>query len=67
MADDQQPITRVDIPTGGSALKTFRAMRSWIESRMKAEGKTLPDFWYKDGPEDMPELYEDETEQKSDP
>jgi hypothetical protein len=34
-------------------------MRAWIETRMKAEGKTLPDFWYADGPEDMPELYED--------
>ena len=40
-------------------MATFRAMRAWIETRMKADGKTLPDFWYADGPEDMPELYED--------
>ena len=50
---------RFYVPTPGSALATFRAVRAWIETRMKAEGKTLPDFWYADGPEDMPELYED--------
>ena len=50
---------RFYVPTHGSALATFRAVRAWIETRMKAEGKTLPDFWYADGPEDMPELYED--------
>ena len=33
---------RFYVPTHGSALATFRAMRAWIEAWMKAEGKTLP-------------------------
>jgi hypothetical protein len=52
---------RFYVSTPGSALATFRAARAWIEARVEAEGKTLSDFWYADGPEDLPELYEDQS------
>ncbi len=54
---------RFYVPTQGSALATFRAVRAWIEPRVEAEGKTLSDFWYADGPEDLPELYEDHNQE----
>ncbi len=54
---------RFYVPTHGSALATFRAVRAWIEPRVEAEGKTLSDFWYADGPEDLPELYEDHNQE----
>ena len=50
-------ITRVDIPTRGSALATFRAIRRWAEAVAASRGETLDEGWYKDGPEDRPELY----------
>jgi hypothetical protein len=52
-------ITRVDIPTGGSALAAFRAIRKWAEAVAASRGETLDPAWYKDGPEDLPELYGD--------
>jgi hypothetical protein len=50
-------ITRVDIPTRGSALATFRAIRKWAEAIAASRGETLDEAWYRDGPEDRPELY----------
>jgi len=50
---------RFFIPTGGSAINAFRAIRAWAERHCAARGETLDPAWYRDGPEDMPELYGD--------
>ncbi len=50
---------RFYILTNGSALATFRAIRKWAEKVAASKGNTLAPEWYKDGPEDRPELYED--------
>ena len=52
-----EKVERVYIPTGGSKLATFRAVRAWLEKIAAADGKKLPECWYKDGPEDQPDLY----------
>ena len=53
-------IQRVDIPTKGSKLQAFRAFRRWAEKVASERGETLDPEWYKDSPEDAPELYEDQ-------
>jgi hypothetical protein len=52
-----EPIERVDIPCGGSALAAFRALRVWAEQVAASQGKTLDPARYKDGPEDCPGLH----------
>ncbi len=52
-----EPVERVDIPCGGSALAAFRAFRAWAEQVAASQGKTLDPAWYKDGPEDCPGLH----------
>ncbi len=52
-----EPIERVDIPCGGSALAAFRAFRVWAEQVAASQGKTLAPAWYEDSPEDRPGLY----------
>ena len=51
-------IERVDIKAGNTALETFRAFRAWAEKVAAAQGKTLDPAWYRDGPEDRPQLYD---------
>lgn len=50
---------RFYLPTGGSALNAFRAFRAWAEGQAAARGRKLDPAWYRDGPEDLPELYEE--------
>jgi len=57
---------RIDIPTGGTLIGAFRAFRDMIEASEKAKGRELDPEWYKDGPEDMPELYSDRGEEEPD-
>ncbi len=54
---------RFYIPTQGSALATFRAIRRWAEKVAASQGKTLDPEWYKDGPEDRPALYKARTQE----
>ena len=63
MSDEEKKpkVERVDLATGGSKLAAFRAFRSWAEALAKREGQTMSPSWYKDGPEDCPELYETTT------
>jgi hypothetical protein len=49
-----EPVERVDIPCGGSALAAFRG---WAEQVAASQGKTLAPAWYEDSPEDRPGLY----------
>jgi hypothetical protein len=49
---------RFYVPAGGSTLAAFRAFRAFAEKIAEEQGKTLSESWYKDGPEDMPYLYE---------
>ncbi len=51
-------IDRVYIKCGGNLLETFRAFRAWAEKVAAERGETLDPGWYRDGPEDMPELYD---------
>jgi hypothetical protein len=45
-------------PTAGrSGIEIYRAVRDFLERKMAAKGLTLHPAWYKDGPEDMPHLY----------
>lgn len=50
---------RFFLPTRGSALSAYRAFRAWAEEHCEARGEKLDPSWYRDGPEDIPELYED--------
>ena len=52
---------RVFLPTGGSALSAYRAFRAWAEGEAASRGKRLDAAWYLDGPEDLPELYDDRS------
>ncbi len=45
-----EPVERVDIPCGGSALAAFRAFRAWAEQVAASQGKTLDPAWYEDDP-----------------
>ena len=48
-----EPVERVDIPCGGSALAAFRAFRAWAEQVAASQGKTLDPAWYEDAPEGL--------------
>ncbi len=50
---------RFFLPTSGSALSAYRAFRAWAEGEAATRGKKLDPAWYLDGPEDLPELYDD--------
>jgi hypothetical protein len=40
-------------------------MRAWIEQHAAKEGKTLDPEWYRDSPEERPELYPELRNQQS--
>ena len=48
---------RFFLPTEGSLLGAFRAIREFIAERARAEGRELDPAWYEDDPEDRPGLY----------
>lgn len=51
------PPDRIYVPGGVPLIDMFRAMRGWIEQQATAQGKTLDPAWYRDSPEERPELY----------
>ena len=53
----ESPPDRVCIPGDLPLVDIFRAFRSWVEKHAAAEGKTLDPAWYRDSPEERPELY----------
>lgn len=53
---------RLDIPTGGSLIKAFRAFREMAEAHAKANGRELDPAWYVDDPVSRPGLYRDRKE-----
>ncbi len=55
MSDEE----RFFLQTSGSALSAYRAFRAWAEGEAATRGKKLDAAWYLDGPEDLPELYDD--------
>ena len=57
---------RFFVPTGGSALAAYRAFRAWAEGQAAARGRRLDPSWYRDGPEDLPELYDDRPSRQAD-
>ena len=52
-------IQRFDIPSKPTLLEMFRAFRGYLE---KTTGGGLDPAWYEDGPEQKPELYDDQPE-----
>ena len=48
---------RFFLPTEGSLLGAFRAIREFIAEKARAEGRELDPAWYEDDPEDRPGLY----------
>ncbi len=48
---------RFFLPTEGSLLGAFRAIREFIAAKARAEGRELDPAWYEDEPEDRPGLY----------
>lgn len=59
MDDQKNDDVQVELTptTGKSSLEAFRAMRGFLERKMEAQGLKLHPNWYKDGPEDLPQLY----------
>lgn len=54
---DAKPPDRIYIASQPRLIDMFRAMRGWIEQHAAASGKTLDPAWYRDSPEERPELY----------
>ena len=48
---------RISILGDTRVIDGFRALRAWIEQHAAANGQTLDPAWYRDGPEDRPNLY----------
>jgi hypothetical protein len=59
------PPDRIYVRGGLRTIDLFRAMRAWIEQHAAKEGKTLDPEWYRDSPEERPELYPELRNQQS--
>ena len=55
--ENETPTDRTSIRGSLPLIDIFRAYRTWIEKHAAAEGKTLDPAWYRDSPEERPELY----------
>lgn len=53
---------RFYIPTGPKLIDGFRAFRRYLEKVAAARGETLDPEWYRDSPEEAPQLYKDQPE-----
>jgi hypothetical protein len=51
------PPDRIYVQGGIPPIDMFRALRAWIEQHVAKEGKTLDPAWYRDSPQERPELY----------
>jgi hypothetical protein len=60
------PPDRIYVHGGLRPIDMFRAIRAWIEQHAAKEGRTLSPAWYRDSPEERPELYP-ELRQKQPP
>ena len=59
------PPDTIYVRGGVPLIVIFRAMRAWIEQHAAKEGKTLDPAWYRDSPEERPELYPELRNQQS--
>lgn len=62
---ESNPPDRIYVRGGVPLIDMFRAMRAWIEQHAAKEGKTLDPAWYRDSPEEAPQLYPELRAQKS--
>lgn len=63
-----QPPDRIYVQGGVPLIDIFRAMRAWIEQHAAKEAKTLDPAWYRDSPEERPQLYpKPQTPEEGDP
>ena len=51
------PADRIYVHGGVPPTDIFRALRAWIEQHAVKEAETLDPAWYRDSPEERPELY----------
>jgi hypothetical protein len=59
------PPDRVYVRGGVPLSDMFRAIRAWVEQHAAKEGKTLDPAWYRDSPEERPELYPELQQQQT--
>jgi len=52
-----KPPDRIYVHGGLRPINMLRAIRAWIEKHAAKEGKTLDPAWYRDSPEERPQLY----------
>jgi hypothetical protein len=63
--DPQNPPDRIFVPGNARVIDGFRALRAWFEQHAAARGQTLDPAWYRDTPEERPELYPELRQQSS--
>lgn len=50
------PPDRIYVQGGIPPIDMLRPLRAWIEQHAAREGKTLDTAWYRDSPQERPEL-----------
>lgn len=62
---ESEPPDRIYVRGGVPLIDMFRAMRAWFEQHAAKQGKTLSPAWYRDSPEERPELYPELRQQQT--
>jgi hypothetical protein len=60
-----EPPDRIYIRGDVQPIDLFRAFRAWFERHAARQGQTLDPAWYRDGPEDLPDLYRKAPRQRT--
>lgn len=60
-----KPPDRIYVRGDVSRIELFRAFRAWFELHAAQQGQKLDPAWYRDGPEDMPDLYREVPKQQT--
>lgn len=53
-------VQRFFIPTKPTLIESFRAFREYLEKALASKGEKLDPEWYRDSPDEAPELYKDQ-------
>lgn len=51
------PPDRIYVSGNARVIDVFRVLRAWFEQHAAARGESLAPAWYRDSPEERPELY----------
>ena len=55
--EPQNPTDRIYVSGNARIIDGFRVLRAWFEQHAAAHGEALDPAWYRDSPEERPELY----------